>query len=307
MSKRPILKRAGCVMVLVLALLCLPVINVSAADSSGTEITRSQTREVQERIALPTGAKVTDLVVNGRRVLSGRVFTLNGTTYVPMFKFADWLGVFSKTSGTQSGRRSSRIVGDNLKIEAVEGNLYISANDRYFYTSGKILNVGGELYVPIYPLVKALNSYVSYDSQSAGFRVSSGDTSKLRSASRIYREDEVYWLARIISAEARGEDFKGKIAVGNVILNRMRSGQFPNTIYGVIFDKKYGVQFSPVLNGSIYATPTAESIIAARVCLEGYSLSNEILYFVNPKAAPNSWISKNRPYAFAIGNHTFYK
>jgi N-acetylmuramoyl-L-alanine amidase len=75
----------------------------------------------------------------------------------------------------------------------------------------------------------------------------------------------------------------------------------------VIFDKKYGVQFSPVANGTIYNTPTEESIIAAKICLEGYSLSNDILYFVNPKLAPNSWMANNRPYAFTIGNHAFFE
>ena len=224
-----------------------------------------------------------------------------------IYKFASWLGVFGQTDSKESGRLKSTITGDNLKIQAASGNLYISANDRYFYTVGEILTIGGELYVPIYPLVKALNCYVSYNSTTGTFNVRSGDTSRLPAASKIYRDDEVYWLAKIISAEARGESFKGKVAVGNVILNRVRSNLFPNTIYSVIFDRKYGVQFSPILNGSIYAEPTAESIIAAHVCLEGYSLSDEILYFVNPKAAPNSWISKNRVYSFTIGNHAFYK
>jgi len=304
--KKPNIKKLCASLGLVIALLSFSSLSVGA---TGTNVSSEAATEVgiDPRIALPSGARVTDLNVNGRRVLSGRVFTLSGTTYVPMFKFADWLGVFTKTSQSRSGIRTSVITGTNLKIEAVEGNLYISANDRYFYTVGKVLEIQGELYVPIYPLVKALNCYVSYNSSQNSFSVSSGDTSKLRSANKIYREDEVYWLARIISAEARGEEFRGKIAVGNVILNRVRSRSFPNTIYGVIFDRKYGVQFSPVLNGSIYATPTAESIIAAKVCLEGYSLSNEILYFVNPRVAPNSWISKNREHAFTIGNHAFYK
>ena len=302
--KKPNIKNVALVLSLAL-MLCLPTLSAGAAAAGITTATES--KEVQSRIALPEGASYTDLNVNGRQVLSGRVFTLSGVTYVPMFKFADWLGVFSYSSSVKGGTRTSGISGTNLKIEATENSLYISANDRYFYTVGNVLEIGTELYVPIYPLVKALNCYVSYDSGANTYVVRSGDTSRLKSASKIYRDDEVYWLARIISAEARGESFKGKMAVGNVILNRVRSNQFPNTIYSVIFDRKYGVQFSPILNGSIYAEPTAESIIAARVCLEGYSLSNEILYFVNPRVAPNSWISKNRTYAFTVGNHAFYK
>ena len=303
MRKRPIFKKFAATGALALAFLCLPQVTVDATEIGTRSIQQSESPEA--RISLPQGASLTDLDVNGRRVLSGRVFTVSGTTYVPMIKFADWLGVFTRTTYTQGGKTICKITGDNLKIEAVEGNVYISANDRYFYTVGRVLDIGGELYVPIQPLVKALNCYVSYT--DGLYTVRSGDTSRLKSANKIYRDDEVYWLARIISAEARGEDFRGKMAVGNVILNRVRSELFPNTIYGVIFDRKYGVQFSPVLNGSIYAEPTAESIIAARVCLEGYSISNESLYFVNPRLAPNSWISNNREYAFTIGNHAFYK
>ena len=57
-----------------------------------------------------------------------------------------------------------------------------------------------------------------------------------------YNEDDVYWLSRIISAESRGEPLEGQIAVGNVVLNRVRSSAYPNTIYGVIFDRKHGTR-----------------------------------------------------------------
>ena len=126
------------------------------------------------------------------------------------------------------------------------------------------------------------------------------------SGEEYYDASEVYWLSRIIYAESGAEPFLGKIAVGNVVLNRVASAQFPDSIYGVIFDKKYGVQFSPVANGSIYKTPNSDSVIAAKICLEGYSVNNKVLYFMNPKLATNNWISQNRKYAFKIGTHYFY-
>ena len=125
--------------------------------------------------------------------------------------------------------------------------------------------------------------------------------------SRFYDQTDLYWLSRIISAEAKGEPFAGKIAVGNVVINRMRSKSYPDSIYGVIFDRKHGTQFSPVSYGTIYNTPTAESVLAAKICLEGYTLSDEILFFVNPRYATSSWISKSRPFVFRIGGHWFYK
>ena len=254
--------------------------------------------------AIPAGAYNINLNVNGRSVLNGRVFNLGGITYVPMFAFADWLGNF--TYSYSDNGATAKVEGENLIITAHEGDLFIIANDRYFYTGREVISFGGEMYVPILPMTKALNSKVEWRDSINGFYVSNGDTRLLKNASQVYREDHVFWLARIISAEAQGESMTGKLAVGNVVLNRVRSSAYPNTIYGVIFDRRYGTQFSPVDNGTIYNTPTEESIIAAKMCLEGYTVSDSILYFVNPKLASNSWASNNRPYAFTIGNHAFF-
>lgn len=121
-----------------------------------------------------------------------------------------------------------------------------------------------------------------------------------------YDYEDLYWLSRIISAEAKGESFTGQIGVGTVVLNRVRSSQFPNTIKGVVFDKKYGTQFTPVANGSIYDKPTESAVVAAKMCLDGYTLSNSVLYFLNPRISTSSWIQNNRKYAFRVGNHDFY-
>lgn len=295
----------------------LPVISAGATEADESAIvaqtktsesavqSRSTDSRVTESRAIPSGAYSINLNVNGRSVLGGRVFNLGGITYVPMFAFADWLGIF--TYSYNSTTATARIGGENLEITAHAGDIYITANDRYFYTGREVILVNGEIYVPILPMTKALNSKVEWRDSINGFYVSSGDTRRLKSGSQVYNADEVFWLARIISAEAKGEPMKGKLAVGNVVLNRVRSSAFPNTIYGVIFDKKYGIQFAPVSNGTIYNTPTVGSIIAAKMCFEGYSLSSDVLYFVNPKKAPNSWIAKSRPYAFTVGNHAFYE
>ena len=125
-------------------------------------------------------------------------------------------------------------------------------------------------------------------------------------ADSTYDYEDLYWLARVISAEAKGESFTGQIGVGTVVLNRVRSKEFPNTVKGVVFDQKYGTQFTPVANGTIYQTPTASAVVAAKMCLDGYTLSNSVLYFLNPRIATSSWIVQNRKYAFRIGNHDFY-
>ena len=139
-----------------------------------------------------------------------------------------------------------------------------------------------------------------------GWNVTYAQAKKMVKSDTAYDYEDLYWLSRIISAEAKGESFTGQIAVGTVVLNRVKSKEFPNTIKGVVFDTKYGTQFTPVSNGSIYQAPTQSAIVAAKMCLDGYTLSGSVLYFLNPDIATSSWIQNHRKYAFRVGNHEFY-
>ena len=89
-------------------------------------------------------------------------------------------------------------------------------------------------------------------------------------------------------------------------MNRVRSSLYPNSIKEVIFDKKYGVQFSPTEDGSVYLTPTEESIIAAKLCLEGYLTDPDILFFYDPNLSSSTYFRNERTFEFRIGNHEFY-
>jgi N-acetylmuramoyl-L-alanine amidase len=118
----------------------------------------------------------------------------------------------------------------------------------------------------------------------------------------------MYWLSRIIEAESRGESYTGKVAVGSVIINRVASSDFPNTIKGVIFEYFQGIpQFSPVEDGSIYNTPSAESIRAAQDALNGVRPVGSATYFFNPDKASGTWIVNNKTYVTHIGGHVFYR
>jgi N-acetylmuramoyl-L-alanine amidase len=235
---------------------------------------------------------------------TGEIDVRDNTTFVGIRKFSTamyWNANVSYNSYT----KTLTVKTDKLTLVAVNGKNYIEANGRYLYTESPIYLKGGRMYAPVLLLARAFGATIRWNNNTSSFNITRGSGGIL-SAGAFYRDDEVYWLSKIISAEARGEIMQGKIAVGNVILNRVKSSAFPNTIYSVIFDRKNGVQFSPVANGSIYAAATEESVIAAKICLEGYSLSDGILYFVNPRVAPNSWASRNRPFFAQIGNHAFY-
>ena len=242
--------------------------------------------------------------INGS-AFNGEVEVKDSTTFVGIRKFSTAMKWDAKVSYNYA-TRTITVKTDTLTLTAKDGSNYIVANGRYLFTKSPIYMKSGRMYAPVLLMAKAFDAKISWVNASSSFNITRG-SGGIISGDKYYRDDEVYWLSKIIYAESGGEIFLGKVAVGNVILNRTRSSQFPNTIYGVIFDRKNGVQFSPVANGTIYMTPNSESVIAAKICLEGYSISTEILYFVNPVYAPNSWASKNRPYFDKIGNHVFYK
>ena len=290
---KPIQRRRGHLPLRILCVLCTCLMLVGAT-MIGTSAAEAD---------LPAGSVPTRVYVEGVEVLENECFILDSITYVPLRNFCN---LFADCRIEWNQKTSTATVTtSDLQLTAQSGAVYITANGHYYYTVGRILNISGRLYVPIRPLAKAFAEELTWNAGARCVELRHrGTVRAVEWAS--YDSGEVYWLSRIISAEAKGEPMTGQIAVGNVVLNRVRSPQYPNTIYGVIFDRKHGTQFSPVSFGTIYHAPTASAIAAAKICLEGYSISNKALFFVNPRIATNSWIQKNRPYAFTIGNHDFY-
>jgi len=121
-----------------------------------------------------------------------------------------------------------------------------------------------------------------------------------------YNYEDVYWLARIVEAEARGETYESRLAVANVVLNRRDSDLFPSTVREVIFDRQHGIQFTPTANGAINNQPSALSFLAALDALDGRNNAPGALFFLNPNKATNFWIPNNRTYAFTIGGHSYF-
>lgn len=241
------------------------------------------------------------IVLNGTTMYrKGAV--VNGEVYVEMYGF---MRIFSSAATYSLSGSAVTVYGKGLTVTGEINSPYLHANERVIYNPAPAKVIGNSLWVPLSSMAKAAGlSYVRTGTNRVDL---SGTYKPILNGASFYREDEVYWLSKIISAESRGEPAHGQIAVGNVILNRVRSASFPNTIYGVIFDRKYGVQFSPISDGSIYNEPTYKCILAAKACLEGYSISSDILYFYHPPyKGAQCWASKNRPYAFSIGGHDFY-
>ena len=123
-----------------------------------------------------------------------------------------------------------------------------------------------------------------------------------QTSSSISNQD-LYLLAKLINAEARGESYKGQVAVGAVVLNRVKSSSFPNTISGVIYQP---YAFTCVNDGQINYSPSQSAISAAKDALNGWDPTNGCIYYYNPKIATSKWIY-SRPTVITIGNHVFAK
>lgn len=135
---------------------------------------------------------------------------------------------------------------------------------------------------------------------AAALGVTLGSPSATTASATILSADHRL-LAKLVYAEARGETYKGQVAVAAVVLNRVRSSSFPNTISGVIYQTN---AFSCVNNGSINNTPDSSCIRAARDAMNGWDPSGGCLYYYNPKTASDNWI-RSRTVKTVIGNHSF--
>ena len=130
-----------------------------------------------------------------------------------------------------------------------------------------------------------------------------GITSSSSSSSSSNNSSNVNLLARVVYGEARGEPYTGQVAVAAVVLNRVKSSKFPNSISGVVYQSG---AFDAVADGQINMTPDTTAKKAAQDALNGWDPSYGAIYYFNPSTATNKWIW-SRPMTVTIGKHRFCK
>ena len=129
------------------------------------------------------------------------------------------------------------------------------------------------------------------------------NSSNSGSSSSSSNSSNVNLLARLVYGEARGEPYTGQVAVGAVVMNRVKSSSFPNTISGVIYQSG---AFDAVRDGQINLSPDSTAIKAAQDAINGWDPSYGAIYYFNPSTATNKWIW-SRPMTVTIGRHRFCK
>ena len=227
---------------------------------------------------------------------------IDGTTYVPIRAFCM---AMDETATVVWDDGEVRVEAEGLRVNVTVGGQYMEANGRYFYIPAGCYILNGNAMAPIRSLAAAFGATVEWDAANKFVYVRRG-AAPIASGATVYNADDVYWLSRIIYAESGGEPLAGQIAVGNVVLNRVEDPSCPSTIYDVIFDTRFGVQFTPIVNGTIYNTPSEEAVIAAKLALEGTELAGDSLFFQNESITGYNWMSSTRTFVTKIGAHTFY-
>jgi len=228
------------------------------------------------------------------------ILIVNGYLVVSVTEFYNYFGDFNIEWNDIS---RSATVSDSANVYTVyAGTNYILKNEVILRSPATSLIYNGKIYASLKVMCDSLNLKTLYDEVCDAVMI----TKDSFSYNASYTYEDVYWLSRIVYAEAGFESYEGMVAVANVVLNRMADPSFPDTIYGVIFDDNGGIQFTPVSAGTIYNTPSDTAISAAVAALEGYNNVGWCLFFFNPRIARSLWIKEACSYYKSIGNHDFY-
>lgn len=172
----------------------------------------------------------------------------------------------------------------NGSVDGIYGSKTLSAVKSFQKKNGLTVDgIAGE---------KTLSAMGITGSSNSGSSGSSGSNS-----------NNVNLLAKLIYGEARGEPYTGQVAVGAVVMNRVKSSSFPNTVAGVIYQSG---SFDAVSDGQINMTPDSSAKKAAQDAMNGWDPSYGAIYYFNPSTATNKWIW-SRPLTVVIGKHRFCK
>ncbi len=245
--------------------------------------------------------------VNGHYLKTEKpAFLYKGFTLVPLRAVSDAL--CADTVNWNARTESAEIKKGSKTLVLTKNSKTALVNGRKEPLDMKAIIYHDRFYVPLRFVAENFGVTVKWDKETYTVNLSAPSITvpSHTIGEPFYNDEDLYWLSRIVHAESQGEPMKGKIGVANVVLNRVESPLYDNTIKEVVFDRKYGVQFTPTLNGTIYETPLGDSVVAAKRALLGENHAGKSLYFLNPKIAESFWIVNNRTFYKSIGNHDFY-
>ncbi len=250
----------------------------------------------------------TDLRIYLDGLLRGRAYLENDKVYVSMESISEFYSL-DISAVFENGELYFTGPDFDMYVNTTLG--YTRVNGRYLYTPDGYFRIGGQIYLPVEVLAKIFGfTYSIQEDEQPRLELESGGIDIIRGGENYYeinfKSEDIFWLSRIIRAEAQTEPLACMIGVGNVVYNRVAYEEYPDSVFDVIFDEKYGQQFEPVGNGSVFQDPTPESTIATYLVLEGYNTVGDSMYFLNPYLADDTWFRTALTYCCTWGRTDFY-
>ena len=238
-------------------------------------------------------------------LLSGRGYLFISTYYMPLEGLCELAGIHT-VSTCEDGVYT--IEGEGFSLYYIGGSQYVRINDRYFLAIDGLVCVYGKVYVPVSLAEKVFNVHAQIEDYSIwvetdGIHLMDGGPNYYND---VYGEETYYYLSHIIEAEAFMDPFQGRVAIGNVVMNRVASDRYPNTVKDVVSDRRSGLQFAGTLEDAFQKEPSEDSLAAAAIALEGYNIVEDCMFFVSPDYCDISWFEENTDYYDSIGSHRFY-
>lgn len=256
-----------------------------------------------------TAAPWEELPVYVDGLLRGRTYRHEGTVYLDPALLCELFGLrMALTLGAED--YSLELPG--VTVHGRRGQDYAQADSRYLYTPGGYLSREGRLYLPCQAAAILFGADVRLETEPLRVMLDSGVCSPMVDSGGDYYllhypTEDLYWLSQIIQAEADTEPLAGQIAVGNVVLNRVKSPLFPDSIREVVTQFQGGqYQFAAMSEENIRRPAEDPCVLAACLCLEGFNTAGESLYFLNPLYADSTWLEATRQFYTRIGAHDFY-
>ena len=298
-----------CRLVLFLLFLCL-ILSACTEASSDVPAPPAPTSFSMDSLVLPEPAcsdlKSAPVYFDG--LLSDRAYWNGSNIYVSPALLASLAGSSCSTTVLSE---SVLLQFPTLTVHWEKGEEILLAGARYLYAPGGCLIIQDQLYLPPETISHLFSVAVScsdkenrVDIDTAGLHLMADSTPDYYE--RNYSADDIYWLSRLIRAEAENEPLSGQIGVGNVVLNRVSNPKFPYTVLDVILEHSNATQFDSAAEGAILNDPSDRSVIAAYLCMEGFNTVDNSLYYVNPSVVDAGWFRNNLRLICIIGNHEFY-
>lgn len=297
------LRRINLLCLLLVLCLCLSACSIKFGFAATDDALAQELSLPQQHLTTP----YTQVPVYIDGLLLDKACLKDDELFISPSVICSWLGI--EDWSWQGDESNFTLTIQGVEFSGDSSMSYLTGNGRFFYAPQGWFTANSKLYLPYDLLCRFLcldavaaddDSFLSISTLNAHVIPGGDDYYTLN-----YPSEDLFWLSQIIYAESYQQPMAGQIGVGNVVLNRVASSDFPDTIFDVIFDMQYNIQFEPISDGSIYVTPDEQSKIAACLVLDGYNTVGDSLYFVNPDYG-SYWFDTSLELVTTIGNHNFY-